>query len=241
MKNILNVKPDLDLDARLKFSNDLVDIRDVENKKVLDVGCGFGWFELNALKKGVKEIAGIEISAEDLKAARTSIKDNRAVFKIGGALKLPFDDNYFDTVVAWEVLEHIPRNTEDRMFKEAYRVLEKGGVLYLSTPYDSFVSKYFDPAWWLIGHRHYSKEKLINLGEKNGFKPSEIHVKGRWWGLINLLNLYIAKWLFRRKPFLERKLLNKENSEYVLNGGFMGVFVKYQKNNIFIISGKSKE
>ena len=109
MKNILNVKPDLDLNARLVFCNELVDIADLKNKRVLDIGCGFGWFELNALKKGVKEIAGIEISAEDLKAARSNIKDGRAVFKIGGALKLPFKDNYFDTVVAWEVVEHFQK------------------------------------------------------------------------------------------------------------------------------------
>ena len=137
MKNILNVKPDLDLNARLVFSNELVDIADLKNKRVLDIGCGFGWFELNALKKGVKEIAGIEISAEDLKAARSNIKDGRAVFKIGGALKLPFKDNYFDTVVAWEVVEHIPKNTEDKMFKEVYRVLKKKGTFYLSFSFES--------------------------------------------------------------------------------------------------------
>jgi len=229
MKNILNEKPDLNLHTRLKFSNDLVNVSDIQNKKVLDIGCGFGWFELNALKKGVGEIAGIEISALDLKPAKENIKDKRAVFKIGGALKLPFKNNYFDTVVAWEVIEHIPKNTEDKMFKEVKRVLKRNGTFYLSTPYDSFWSKYFDPAWWLIGHRHYSKEKLINLGDKNGLKSSRIYLKGRWWGLINLLNLYIAKWAFRRGSFLEDKLIAKEDREYVLNKGFMGIFVKYKK------------
>jgi len=229
MKNILNEKPDLDLNTRLKFSNKLVDTRDIKNKKVLDIGCGFGWFELNVLKKGVKEVAGIEISALDLKPARENIKDKHAIFKIGGALKIPFKDNYFDTVVAWEIIEHIPKNTENRMFREVRRVLKKNGAFYLSTPYDSFWSKYFDPAWWLIGHRHYSKEKLINLGDKNGLEVSRIYLKGRWWGLINLLNLYTAKWIFRRGPFLESKLLKREDDEYGLKKGFMGIFVKYEK------------
>jgi SAM-dependent methyltransferase len=230
MKNILNEKPDLNLNARLKFSNSLVDVSDIKNKKVLDIGCGFGWFELSALKKGVWEIAGIEISALDLKPARENIKDKRAVFKIGGALRLPFKDNYFDTVVAWEVIEHIPKNTENTMFREVKRVLKKNGVFYLSTPYNSFWSKYSDPAWWLIGHRHYSKEKLINLGNRNGLNAVKIYLKGRWWGLINIWNLYIAKWVFRRGPFLENMLLKKEDDEYKLARGFMGVFVKYQKN-----------
>lgn len=229
MKNILNERPDLDLNARLKFSNLLVSTSNINSKKVLDIGCGFGWFELNALKKGVEEIDGIEISELDLKPAKQNIKDKRAAFKIGGALKLPFKDKYFDTVVAWEVIEHIPKNTEDKMFKEVHRVLKKGGVFYLSTPYNSFWSTYFDPAWWLIGHRHYSKEKLIDLGDKNGFEASEIYIKGGWWGLINLLNLYIAKWIFRRGPFYEGKLIVKEDREYKLSKGFMGIFIKYQR------------
>jgi len=229
MKNILNEKPDLELNARLKFSNSLVEVRDVKNKRILDIGCGFGWFELNVLSKGVKEISGIEISALDLRTARENIKDKRAIFKIGGALELPFRANYFDTVVAWDVVEHIPKSTEEKMFKEIRRVLKGKGSFYLSTPYDSFWSKYFDPAWWLIKHRHYSKENLISLGDKNGFKVSRIYVKGMWWGLINLLNLYIAKWIFRRGPFLESKLFRKEDGEYRLNAGFMEVFVKYEK------------
>lgn len=229
MKNILNERPDLDLNARLRFSNNWVNIGDIKNKKVLDIGCGFGWFELDVIKKNVKEIDGIEISELDLKPAKENIKDKRAVFKVGGALELPFKNGYFNTVVAWEVIEHIPKNTEDVMFEEVYRVLKRGGVFYLSTPFDSFWSKYFDPAWWLIGHRHYSKEKLIDLGNKNGLSTVKIYLKGRWWGLVNLLNLYIAKWIFRRRQFFEKELLNKETKEYLLDNGFMGVFIKYEK------------
>ncbi len=54
------------------------------------------------------------------------------------------------------------------MFSEAYRVLKKGGVFYLSTPYDNFFAKIFDPAWY-FGHRHYSLNRLKNFAELNGF------------------------------------------------------------------------
>lgn len=226
MKNILNEKPNDKLDARLQFSTKFVKDYDIKNKKILDIGCGFGWFEVNVLKRGAGQIVGIEISYEDLKSART-IKDKRAVFKVGGVLKIPFKDNYFDTVVAWEVIEHIPKNTEDKMFKEVYRVLKNKGSFYLSTPYDSIISKYLDPAWWLIGHRHYSKEKLLRFGNKNNFKIAEIYTKGRCWNLVNILNMYISKWIFRRKQFFERKLSKKEEKEFKKEG-FMGIFVKYE-------------
>ncbi|HUD09784.1 MAG TPA: class I SAM-dependent methyltransferase [Patescibacteria group bacterium] len=230
MKNILNEKPSEKLTGRLEFSTKFVDNKDIQGKKVLDIGCGFGWFELSTLKKGVKEIAGVEISALDLKPAKENIKDKRAIFKIGGALKIPFKDNYFDAVVAWEVIEHIPKDTENKMFKEVKRVLKKNGIFYLSTPYDSLRSKYLDPAYWLIGHRHYSREKLIKLGKGNNFKIREIQIKGRIWSLISLLDLYIAKWIFRRQPFFEEEISRKVDEEYRMDeNSFMGIFVKYEK------------
>ena len=67
------------------------------------------------------------------------------------------------------------------------------------------------------------------MGDGNGFEISGIYVKGMWWGLINLLNLYIAKWVFRRGPFWESKLFKKEDGEYSSNTGFMEVFIKYKK------------
>jgi ubiquinone/menaquinone biosynthesis C-methylase UbiE len=230
MKNILNEKPTTDLTGRLMFAVNFVSNNDIKDKKVLDIGCGYGWFELNALKRGVKEMAGIEISKEDLKTAKNSIKNKKVIFKVGGALEVPFENNYFDTVVAWEVIEHIPKTTEDRMFKEVFRVLKKNGVFYLSTPNNSFFSTTFDPAFWLIGHRHYTKHKLTQLGENAGFKKSETYIKGRWWGLASLLNLYISKWIFRRKPFFEKLFHDKEDQEYGLGEkGFMGIFAKYTK------------
>jgi ubiquinone/menaquinone biosynthesis C-methylase UbiE len=231
MKNILKQKPTDQLNARLKFSLKFVKDSDINNKKILDIGCGFGWFEYNVLKKQVKEISGIEISKEDLKAAK-EINDKRLTLKVGGALKIPFNDNYFDTVVAWEVIEHIPKKTEGKMFKEISRVLKKNGVFYLSTPYDSLLSKYLDPAWWLIGHRHYSKKRLKEFGENYGFNVKEIYTKGGFWNLVNLLDMYFSKWIFRRAAFFDKEINEKVDVEYKGNrSGFMGIFVKYEKKS----------
>lgn len=229
MKNILNVKPSQRLNARLKFSVGLVNDKDVVDKKVLDIGCGYGWFELNVLKRGVKEITGMEISDLDLETARKNIHDKRAKFVVAGAIKLPFPDNYFDTVVSWEVIEHIPKGTEPKMFHEVYRVLKKKGAFYLSTPYSSIPSVVLDPAFWLVGHRHYSKDKLTRLGTHEKFIIKEIQVLGKWWNISNILNMYISKWIFRRKPFLQDFFSKKEQMEYQQKNGFQGIFVKYEK------------
>ena len=230
MKNILNDKPKTELKGRLKYSVDFVDNEDIKNKKILDIGCGFGWCELNFLNRGASKVFGIEISEEDLKTIIENVVSDKAEFKIGSAINIPYPESFFDTVVSWEVIEHIPFNTEMQMFKEVSRVLKKDGVFYLSTPYESFLSNIMDPAWWLIGHRHYTHKKLTMYGEKNGFKVIEIKTCGGIFSLLAMVNLYISKWIFRREPFFKEFFIQKENEEYFnKKSGIFNIFVKYQK------------
>ena len=53
-------------------------------------------------------------------------------FVCGDASSLPFADETFDAVTAFDVLEHIPRH--DLAAAEAWRVLRPGGVLLVTTP-----------------------------------------------------------------------------------------------------------
>lgn len=229
MKNILNQKPNHKLNGRLLYSVNFVQDVDVKNKDILNIGCGYGWFELNVLNRGINKIVGMEISENDLKTAKENIQNERAEFKIGNATNLPFEDNSFDTIVSWEVIEHIPKNTEDEMFSEIKRVLKPDGIFYLSTPYRSFFSNVMDPAWWLIGHRHYSKEQLMKYANKNSFEMLNIQIKGKIWSLFASLNMYISKWIFRRRPIFQNYFIKKENFEYEKDDGSANIFVKFRK------------
>ena len=229
MKNITEERPTDPLHGRTFYDVNFVDDSDVRNKIVLDIGCGFGWFELNGLQRQVAHITGTEISEKDLETARKYIKSDKIDFKVGSATDLPFEDQSFDTIVSWEVIEHIPKNAEDKMFQEVNRVLKDNGVFYLSAPYDSFFSKIFDPAWWLIWHRHYSEEKLVSLSESNGFITEKFVLNGGWGEIVAMNNLYIAKWVFRRRPFFEEFINRMQDSEYKKENGFTNIFLKFRK------------
>jgi SAM-dependent methyltransferase len=196
---------------------------------MLDVGCGYGWFEYHMLQRGVAHITGTERTDEDLSTARKDLTDPRAHFCVGSALQLPFGDAAFDTVVSWEVIEHVPKNTEPAMFREAYRVLRPGGSYYLSTPHSSLLCNIADPAWWLIGHRHYSVDRLRRLAEENGFEVLQTHVKGGGWSIMADLDMYVSKWVLRRRPVFEAFTRSKQGKEFSRNGGFVNAFVKCQK------------
>jgi len=231
MKNIINTKPTTNIHGRTLYNALFVEDKDVTGKILLDIGCGYGWMELNLINRGAKHITAVEMSEADLITARENISDLKVTFTEGNAIKLPFDDASFDTVVSWEVIEHIPKYTEIHMFSEVSRVLRPGGCFYISTPYNTLLSNIFDPAWWLMGHRHYTKKQLLAYASDNDFDLCKIVINGGWWEIIGINNLYIAKWLFRRQPFMENFINQKQDEEYSKGGGFTNIFASFVKKD----------
>jgi SAM-dependent methyltransferase len=229
MRNILDDKPTRDLHGGPAYARSFVDDQDCRDRDILDIGCGFGWFELIALDGDARSIAAIEPSEGDLATAQAHIGDKRVDFRVASALDLPFDDGLFDTVVCWEVLEHLPPSAEQQAFNEVARVLRPRGVFYLSTPYADLRSRVTDPAWWLIKHRHYAREQLQTFSEKAGLGVERLLTKGGWWQVTAMTNLYVAKWIFRRPPFFADKVNRKIDSEWSGNGGFTNLYLKARK------------
>jgi SAM-dependent methyltransferase len=224
MRNLLDEAPTRELHGGSRCAASLVDRADIAGRDVLDLGCGYGWFELFALDAGVGAITGVDVTDRDLQTARRHITDQRATFVAADATSLPFDDRAFDTVVSWEVLEHLPRGTEPRMFAEIRRVLRPGGAFYLSTPCSSLRARILDPAWWLIGHRHYGAGSLRRLAEDAGLAVGAVDVRGGKWQIASILNMYAAKWVFRRGPFFERKVNERVDGE-MMRPGYANCFM----------------
>ncbi|MFH0876441.1 MAG: class I SAM-dependent methyltransferase [archaeon] len=228
MENITGEKPSDALFGRKAFSVSFMVANDFNEKIMLDIGCGYGWFELAANENKCKKIYGIEPSEKGLITARKHIQNKNIIFMAADAFFLPFEKNTFDTIVCWEVLEHLPKNSEMRLFNEMHRVLKPSGHFYLSTPNSALLSKFSDPAWLMMGHRHYSRGNIIAIAKKSHFQVEKIIIKGAFWEILSILNLYVSKWIFRRKPFFEKFLQKKQDKEY-LNDGFNTIFMKAKK------------
>ncbi len=102
-------------------------LKDVRDKKVLDIGAGTGRVSVMLKRNGAK------VTALDLSESMLSIlkkKEPAIEIVIGDAESLPFGDETFDVIVAAFVVVHLsePR----RFFEEAYRVLKDGGQLLIT-------------------------------------------------------------------------------------------------------------
>lgn len=94
---------------------------------VLDLGCGNGVSTANI--KGTNVI-GMDLSSNQMVRAKERFKDTNYV--MGDASKIPFKNNTFDLVVSINLLHHI--TDSDKVLKEIYRVLKKGGKVLTVDP-----------------------------------------------------------------------------------------------------------
>jgi len=101
--------------------------------RILDLGCGYGGF-MHALRAaGYTNVAGVDISQEQIDMARqlgfedVHCEDLRAFLS-----RVP--DRKYDAVIAFDILEHFTRNELFELVDELHRVLAPGGRLIVHVP-----------------------------------------------------------------------------------------------------------
>jgi len=103
----------------------------MQGKKVLDAGCGGGFYSLWLSEKGA-EVLGIDGSEEMIKIAKekASKKNLNAIFLIGDIADLRIEDGVFDLILSTLVLEEVKEL--DKAISELVRVTRDGGDIVIS-------------------------------------------------------------------------------------------------------------
>ena len=97
-------------------------------KRLLDIGCGCGYF-LDVARDMGWAASGSDISSAAVKHAKDVLGLDVFCGKINDA---EYPDNIFDVVTMWDVIEHVdhPR----AIINEINRILKPGGLLVIETP-----------------------------------------------------------------------------------------------------------
>lgn len=197
----------------------------IRNKKVLDVGSWTGPFEA-LIYNEAKEITAVDVEEKALKVLKQNLPRVECVK--AKSHNLPFNPETFEVVTFWDVIEHIPIGYELATLQEINRVLKNKGYLFIATVNKNFWSDLLDPAYWLVGHRHYSKAQLESMLSDAGFEVEQVIKTGSFFSSFYAISFYVFKHIFRMKmpsiSYIERKM-----EKDISSPGFIQIAIRAKK------------
>lgn len=115
-------------------------------KRVLDLGCGYGWFCRVAREQGAAGVLGIDLSARMLARAAELTRDEAICYRQGDLNGLELSGEPFDLIYSSLALHYLPEVAP--LFAEIHRALVAGGRLVFSVEHPIFTCP--QPQGWLV-------------------------------------------------------------------------------------------
>lgn len=138
----------------------------LDHPMILDLGCGIGWFTEQLSHCG--EAIGVDPSEGAIARARSEHPHIRFVTQ--GLYEIPFPPEYFDVVVAQEVIPHVEDQTG--YLRLAADVLKPGGYLVLATANKFVVDRIGDNGWnWKVEPAEHVERHLDLRGLRRLLRP----------------------------------------------------------------------
>lgn len=136
--------------------------------RCLEIGCGPGYTSLELRKSFAISLISIDYDIREVEIAKKNTRRSPIRVIQADARALPFDDSSFDYVVESNTFHHIAEYKD--AIAECYRVLRKGGGLYIMDA----SAKFFWPFTKLLPFNHFdgkfTKESLMADLEDHGFE-----------------------------------------------------------------------
>jgi SAM-dependent methyltransferase len=171
--------------------------------KVLDVGCGTGDL-LEELKNRGCEPFGVEFNPVSFDTCKRKGLDVRC----GNFIDADLPKGFFDTVIFWHSLEHLP--SPRRALAKTLALLKPGGTVFIHSPNaKSYLAGIFGRHWyaWQIPFHlyHFDVHSIQLAAEKSGFNTVKLRTATPEYFIAHSLGN--APWPWLHYPNLYRSLL----------------------------------
>ena len=145
---------------------------------ILDVGCG-GGINVKRMAECAKKVYGIDYSIESVKLSKEVneklIDEGKVEILEGNVKDLPFEDNAFDIVTAFETVYFWP--DIEKCFGEVKRVLKPGGIFLIGLETNG--SGNFIMQFWghFIDMEMYDDDEITSLLQSNDFSEITVYLR----------------------------------------------------------------
>jgi len=163
--------------------NKIIELASFSNKKILDVGCGYGYFsQLIAKTFPNSFVTGIDKDQSKIKNAKNNFKLPNLKFLIVDACEFHLK-NYFDIIMAIDLLHHIPSDDHFKVMDVIKSNLKDNGVfINVDLNKNSFLVC-FNTLHDIIINRFNPNYRSVNewekLGNMIGFKMNKFFYSTR--------------------------------------------------------------
>ena len=145
---------------------------------VLDIGCG-GGMNINRMAQTAKKVYGVDYSIESVNLSKEVnddlIKEGKVEVYEGNVADLPFEDDTFDIVTAFETVYFWPDIVKS--FGEVKRVLKPGGMFLIgceANGTNNLGMKFFNK---VIDMTFYEDKDLKGFLENNDFNDVTVYLR----------------------------------------------------------------
>ncbi len=111
---------------------------DLKNKRVLDLGCGFGWHCQYVVEQGAQSVVGVDISERMLETARNLHRSPSIRYILAAMEDIDFPNQSFDVVLSSLAFHYIESFTD--ICKKIHAVLSDGGDFVFSVEHPIFTA-----------------------------------------------------------------------------------------------------
>ncbi len=153
---------------------------DFKDKRVLDLGCGYGWHCIYAMEHGASSVVGVDISHKMLEVAKEKTHFPQVEYKCCAIEDVEFPEESFDVILSSLAFHYVA--DYEILVKKIYRILKSGGKLVFTVEH---------PVFTAYGH----KTGIITKKEK--------YCIFRWIIIIMRANEQLCFWEKRLQNFIE--------------------------------------
>jgi ubiquinone/menaquinone biosynthesis C-methylase UbiE len=138
----------------------------LRGRRVLDLGCGFGWFCRWARERGAAHVLGIDASKKMLARARATTEDSDITYIRADMEQLELPAQSLDLVYSSLAFHYVEQLT--RLMSQVYRALVPGGSLVFSVEHPIFSATVWSE--WLLdpaGRKLWPIDRYLDEGPRS--------------------------------------------------------------------------
>ena len=157
-------------DSKIGERNEDIFLKYIEKHKpssIIDIGCGYGRY-LKIIKNKFPniELVGMDISETQINFAKNYLSDDSIQLYINDCKKINYDNKYFDLVITYGCLGHIPKKSVKKVFNEMKRISKNMLLIETERKIKSKASHVYHHNYdILFGNNLFTKKKLNALGD----------------------------------------------------------------------------